>query len=308
MDFVLGYFIITLAPSADKRALGTRFTPDSLKQLKTGIQNLLKFFLKRKEKVEDFTFFMGLYVAKRNKYAIVPQESVQGDRKRKLIQPSDQELRDKFLAQPVEEVSEPEDLLLIVGTALLEADMGRGTSVLLQIRRSFISVKADEEGKHFVAVKGNLRRKTNNGNSSKFKPMNFKISSELEVKAIKKLLDTLPSVGCNNCVHSTPPRAVGEDSKCVCDSLFLRQRELLHWRKTDKVWYTRQAWSENKLDQLTASVSKKAGTAKVYTNGSIRPSNMTSLTMTGMSSDQLAHFFNLQKDHWQQESIRDWVS
>ena len=304
MDFVLGYFIITLAPSADKRALGTRFTPDSLKQLKTGIQNLLKFFLKRKEKLEDFTFFMGLYVAKRNKYAIVPQESVQGDRKRKLIQPSDQELRDKFLAQPVEEVSEPEDLLLIVGTALLEADMGRGTSVLLQIRRSFISVKADEEGKHFVAVKGNLRRKTNNGNSSKFKPMNFKISSELEVKAIKKLLDTLPSVGCINCVHSTPPRAVGEDSKCVCDSLFLRQRELLHWRKTDKVWYARQAWSENKLDQLTASVSKKAGTAKVYTNGSIRPSNMTSLTMTGMSSDQLAHSFNLQKNHGQQEKYK----
>ena len=55
-----------------KRALGTRYTPDSLKQLKTGLQNMMTFFMKRKEKVEDLIFFMGLYTAKRNKYAVVP--------------------------------------------------------------------------------------------------------------------------------------------------------------------------------------------------------------------------------------------
>ena len=114
MDFVLGFFIISLVPAADQRALGTRYTPDSLKQLKTGLQNTLKFFLKRKEKVEDLTFFMGLYTAKRNKYAVVPQENVQGDRKRKMIVPTDQELRDRFLTKPVDDVAEPEELLLIV--------------------------------------------------------------------------------------------------------------------------------------------------------------------------------------------------
>ena len=61
LDFVLGFFITSLVPTADKRALGTRYTPDSLKQLKTGLQNLMKHFLKRSEKLDDFTFFMGLY-------------------------------------------------------------------------------------------------------------------------------------------------------------------------------------------------------------------------------------------------------
>ena len=304
LDFVLGFFIISLVPAADKRALGTRYTPDSLKQLKTGLQNILKFFLKRKEKVEDLTFFMGLYTAKRNKYAVVPQENVQGDRKRKMIVPTDQELRDRFLTKPVDDVAEPEELLLIVGTILLESDISRGTAVLGQIRRSFMSIKADGEGKHYIVVKGNARRKTNNGNSKKYKPMNFKIMGELEVKAIKKLLDTLPSVGCHNCTLSTPARTVGENSNCVCDHIFLKQRDLLHWRKTDKVWFARQKWSDNKLEKLTAMVSMKAGTAKVYSNGSIRPSNMTSLTMTGMSSDQLAHSFGLQQNYGQQEKYK----
>jgi hypothetical protein len=304
LDFVLGFFIISLVPAADKRALGTRYTPDSLKQLKTGLQNILKFFLKRKEKVEDLTFFMGLYTAKRNKYAVVPQENVQGDRKRKMIVPTDQELRDRFLTKPVDDVAEPEELLLIVGTILLESDISRGTAVLGQIRRSFVSIKADGEGKHYIVVKGNARRKTNNGNSKKYKPMNFKIMGELEVKAIKKLLDTLPSVGCHNCTLSTPARTVGENSNCVCDHIFLKQRDLLHWRKTDKVWFARQKWSDNKLEKLTAMVSMKAGTAKVYSNGSIRPSNMTSLTMTGMSSDQLAHSFGLQQNYGQQEKYK----
>ena len=65
-------------------------------------------------------------MAKRNKYAVVPQEIVQGDRKRKFIIPTDQELRDKFLTKPVDDASEPEELLLIVGTAFLEADISRG--------------------------------------------------------------------------------------------------------------------------------------------------------------------------------------
>ena len=153
VDFVLGYFILNIEPAADNRSLGTRFTPGSLKQIKTGLQNLLSFLLKRSDKIDDFKFFMGLYIGKRNKYALVPQDRVQGERKRKLIRPEDQALRDIFLTQDVDKVEVPEDLQLIVGTALLEADVSRGTAVLKQIRREYISVQNDDGGKPMIVVK-----------------------------------------------------------------------------------------------------------------------------------------------------------
>ena len=37
VDFVLSYFLVWLTPTEEGRALGTRFMPDSLKQLETGI-------------------------------------------------------------------------------------------------------------------------------------------------------------------------------------------------------------------------------------------------------------------------------
>ena len=72
--------MLRIVPTTDNRSLGTRFTPESLKQMKTAIQNVLTYMLKKKEKLEDFKFFMGTYNAKRNKYAEVPQERTQGDR------------------------------------------------------------------------------------------------------------------------------------------------------------------------------------------------------------------------------------
>ena len=272
--------------------------------MKTGIQNNLSYLLKRTEKLEDFQFFMGLYVGKRNKYALVPQARMQGDRKRQLIRPEDSEVRDAFLTQPVDKVEMPEDLLLIVGTILLEADVSRGTAVLKQIRRQFISVQNDEEGKAMVAVRGNVRRKTNAGNSKLFKPMDLKVRGEYEVGAIRKLLDTLPDVGCFYCSLATPAMSVGEHPKCVCDKIFLHQREVMKWRSSDRVWFARQKWSNSKIDQLTALASKKAGTARVYTNSSIRPTNMTSYTLAGFTPDQMAHSFNLQKNHGQQEKYK----
>ena len=167
--------MLRIVPTTDNRSLGTRFTPESLKQMKKAIQNVLTYMLKKKEKLEDFKFFMGTYNAKRNKYAEVPQERTQGDRKRKMIVPEDQVLRDKFLTQDVDQVECPEDLALKVGTVLLEADVARGTSVLKQIRRSFIKVANDSQGKPMIVVKGNVKRKTNRWNSKQFKPMDFKI-------------------------------------------------------------------------------------------------------------------------------------
>ena len=92
-----------------------------------------------------------------------------------MIVPEDQVLSDKFLTQDVDQVECPEDLILKVGTVLLEADVARGTSVLKQMRRSFIKVANDSQGKPMIVVKGNVKRKTNRWNSKQFKPMDFKI-------------------------------------------------------------------------------------------------------------------------------------
>ena len=163
--------MLRIVPTTDKRSLGTRFMPESLKQMKTAIQNVLTHMLKKKEKLGRFQ----ICHAKRNKYAEIPQERTQGDRKRKMIVPEDQVLSDKFLTQDVDQVECPEDLALKVGTVLLEADVARGTSVLKQIRRSFIKVANDSQGKPMIVVKGNVKRKTNRWNSKQFKPMDFKI-------------------------------------------------------------------------------------------------------------------------------------
>ena len=306
MDLVLGYFILSIVPCNDGRSLGSRFTPDSLKQLKTGLKNLLSFLLKRPDSIDDpsYTFFNGVYTAKRNKYATVPQENVQGDRKRVRITQDDMALRDVFLTQDVDSLKKPGDLCLIVGTALLEADIGRGTCVLRQIRRSYISLTNDETGNPMVNVKGNAVRKTMTGSSKEFKAMKFSIRGECEVSAIKKLLDTLPAVGCRFCIHSEPPKKVGLDSDCVCEHIFLQPRDLLNWRSTDKTWFVRSQWSEERLKNLTKNVSMEAGTSRVYTNGCIRPTNCTGLALTGLTPDQIAHSFNLQKNLNQQEKYK----
>ena len=141
IDLVLGIFITKIVPTRDNRALGTRYTPDSLKQMKTGLQNLLSFMLKRSDKLDEMPFFSSLYTTKRNKYDEVPHDKQQGDRKRTLIDPVDQAKRDQFLTQPLEKIACPEDLLLIVGNALLEGDISRGTSVLKQIKRSCVRIE-----------------------------------------------------------------------------------------------------------------------------------------------------------------------
>ena len=58
------------------------------------------------------------------------------------------------------------------------------------------------------------------------------------------------------------------------------------------------------MRRITKEVCLKAGTSKVYTNGCIRPTNVTSMAMTGLSSDQIAHSFNLQKNYQEQEKYK----
>ena len=49
--------------------------------------------------------------------------------------------------------------------------------MLKQIRRQFISVQNDEEGKAMVVVRGNVRRKTNSGIIKLYKPMDLKVGN-----------------------------------------------------------------------------------------------------------------------------------
>ena len=185
VDLVLGFFIMSLVPTEDGRAMGTRYTPDTLKQLKTGLKNMMTFFLKRTDNIDSYNFFTGCYTSKRNKYGAVPQLKVQGDRKRSRILQVDLAKRDIFLTKDVDQVDYPEQLLLIVGTILLEGDIARGTCVLKQIRRNYIHVTNDEQGNIMVIVKGNVIRKTNTGSSKEYKAMDFKIRGKYEVKAFK---------------------------------------------------------------------------------------------------------------------------
>ena len=83
--------MLRIVPTTDKRSLCTRFMPESLKQMKKAIQNVLTHMLKKKEKLGRFQ----ICHSKRNKYAEVPQERTQGDRKRKMIVPEDQVLSDE---------------------------------------------------------------------------------------------------------------------------------------------------------------------------------------------------------------------
>ena len=63
----------------------------------------------------------------------------------------------------------------------------------------------DDQGNPMVVVKGNVIRKTNMSSSKVYKPMKFKIRGQYEVKAIQKLMNNLPSVGCNLSLHSSYP-------------------------------------------------------------------------------------------------------
>ena len=52
---------------------------------------------------------------------------------------------------------------------------------------------------------------------------------------------------------------------------------------TEKMCLSDISKIKKKLSGITAMVSKEAGTKKRYTNGSIRPTNLTSLAMTGVT-------------------------
>ena len=80
------------------------------------------------------------------------------------------------------------DLQLRVGAILLEATVARGSDCVEQIRRSYVSIEKNREGEEVAKIRGNVKKKTMQGRSSNFEPMNLTINDEEEVAAIQKLL------------------------------------------------------------------------------------------------------------------------
>ena len=107
LDLVLGYFFLWLAPQQGSNALGKRYCPRTLKNMKTKIQNLLEHFLKRKDfnlSGAEARFTKSMYEAKQNltaKRAGGPGEGVQGDRERQAFTTADQKKIDAWIMTKV---------------------------------------------------------------------------------------------------------------------------------------------------------------------------------------------------------------
>ena len=107
LDLVLGYFFLWLAPQPGSSALGKRYVPRTLKNIKSKIQKLLEHFLKRKDfnlSSAEAQFTKSMYQAKQNlttKRAGAPGEGVQGDRERQAFTTADQKRIDAWIMTKV---------------------------------------------------------------------------------------------------------------------------------------------------------------------------------------------------------------
>ena len=86
IDVFMGYFWLWHAPQEGGSSLGkTRFTVETLKQIRTKIQNVINHMLKRKDvnlSSQAMTFSNNMYISKRNSTAVEPMVGNAGDRKR----------------------------------------------------------------------------------------------------------------------------------------------------------------------------------------------------------------------------------
>ena len=82
----------------------------------------------------------------------------------------------------------PVDLQLKVGAILLQATVARGSDCVEQIRRGYVSIAVGKEGDKVAKIRGNVKKKTMQGRSSNFEPMNVTITGTEEVKTIEELL------------------------------------------------------------------------------------------------------------------------
>ena len=198
LDMILGYFFLWCAPLDGMSALGSNYTPDTLKNIKCKLQKVLEHFLKR----SDFSlsgpkaqFSKAMYDAKQTlivKRAGAPGEGVQGDRQRVSFTPEDQSRIDEWILS--KEKMRPEDLQDRVAAIFFGVTCSRGVNALIQLRRSYVKFETDERGNKVVRISGNVSTKTktqtktktkstktDQGKGGNYKPFNCTIYGQSEV-------------------------------------------------------------------------------------------------------------------------------
>ena len=184
IDFVVKLFLEWLQPLKKSCAMGDRTTTGTNKTYKTGLQNVFKFVLKRKD-VElsrqscSMSLSMMAYRGKQAAYANSGQLVPEGSRDRKALLDNDQDLRDQWLTKPLKDIKDPDDLTLTVAAIITDQACVRGVKVLEDISRSaFRTNLFDEEGKEYIEVKQAISRKRDQGYASKpFRPLNKKFTT-----------------------------------------------------------------------------------------------------------------------------------
>ena len=83
---------------------------------------------------------------------------------------------------------DPEELTLKAAAIILEGTCGRGVTMQAQIRRSMVVITTDKRGRKQVRIRGNVKRKTMQGRSDNYAPLDKTIYGEFEVFYPKTLL------------------------------------------------------------------------------------------------------------------------
>lgn len=110
--------------------------------------------------------------------------------------------------------------------------------------------------------------------------------------------------------------AVNTSKNCVCDDLLLKPLPSLDWRSNHQTWYARQRRGQSWIKNIIKDVCSYAGTSQVYTNSTLRPSNITELHLAGYGHKEIAQFtdqkcesvvahYNKTKDLMSEEEKRD---
>ena len=79
------------------------------------------------------------------------------------------------------QVTRPEELNQKVFLVLLEHTVARGASTPGQIRRSYLTLQHDEQGRRNFRVHGNARRKTMPGRAADYRAIDVTVYGELKV-------------------------------------------------------------------------------------------------------------------------------
>jgi hypothetical protein len=276
-----------MKPEGESSSLGDRLVRQSNKNLKTAASHLFTLLLKRTDiDLSDktkFTWTNRALEMKQKLYASSVQEKPEGSRKRMNYTEEDGVKRDQWLCEkPILETDHPEDLLLRVGSFLLDTFAARGPAFLTRMRRSYIKPKIDPNTKReYVEVQLPVEK------TNKKQTYVEKIQGKYEVETFKKLLAVLPLPGCKDCSKADPPRQMSESKNCVCNEVFLTPKKAIYWRPTDVLWFTRQKWSRERIESISEVVSKKAGLANAYSNSSSRPDVVTHLHKGGATPEEI---------------------